>query len=66
MASFVVYHTPRTGAGYFLRGEDGDYGGTYRPKEATSFPTQASAEKVAGAYGALGTCNRVLQLIDEA
>ncbi|WP_153785268.1 hypothetical protein [Pseudomonas sp. EMN2] len=66
MASFVVYHTPRTGAGYFLRGEDGDYGGTYHPEEATPFPTLASAEEVAGAYGAIGSASCVLQLTDEA
>lgn len=31
MSSFVVYHTPNTGPGYFLTGDQAEgFGGTYR------------------------------------
>lgn len=61
MTCFVVYHTPHTRPGYFLMGKDGDIGGTYRVSQASQFKTKADAEKVARAYGAIGTECQVLR-----
>jgi hypothetical protein len=63
MIAFVVYHTPKTGPGYFLTGDEGEgFGGTYRLTEASKFKSKASAEKVARNYGAVGTeCNVLRQ-----
>ena len=63
MTAFVVYHTPNTGPGYFLTGDEAEgFGGTYRLGEASKFKTKAAAEKVARNYGAVGTeCNVLRQ-----
>ena len=48
MTAFIVYHTPNTGPGYFLSGDETEgFGGTYRLSEASKFKTKAAAEKVA-------------------
>lgn len=63
MTTFVVYHTPNTGPGYFLTGDEAEgFGGTYRLSEASKFKTKVAAEKVARNYGAVGTeCNVLRQ-----
>lgn len=67
MSSFVVYHTPNTGPGYFLTGdEDEGFGGTYRLTDASKFKTKAAAERVARNYGAVGTECSVLRQTTES
>lgn len=63
MTAFVVYHTPNTGPGYFLSGDEAEgFSGTYRLGEASKFKTKAAAEKVARNYSAVGTeCNVLRQ-----
>lgn len=63
MTAFVVYHTPNTGPGYFLTGDEAEgFGGTYRLTKASKFKTKAAAEKVARNYGVVGTeCNVLRQ-----
>jgi hypothetical protein len=66
MTGFVIYHTPNTGPGYFLKGDKSEgFGGTYRLSEATKFKTKTAAEQVARNYGAVGTeCNVLRQTGD--
>jgi hypothetical protein len=62
MTNFVIYHTPHTGAGYFLTGSESEgFGGTYRLTEASKFKTKALALRVAKNYGAIGTVCTVLK-----
>ncbi|NAP32515.1 hypothetical protein [Pseudomonas syringae] len=66
MTSFVVYHTSKTGPGYFLAGSEAEgFGGTYRLTDACKFKTRAAAQKVASNYGAAGTENNVLRQTGE-
>lgn len=66
MSSFVVYHTPNTGPGYFLTGDEAEgFGGTYQLTQATKFKSKAAAEKVARNYGAVGTESSVLRQTGE-
>ncbi|HBO3659217.1 TPA: hypothetical protein L4T04_005247 [Pseudomonas aeruginosa] len=60
--AFVVYHTPRTGAGYFLAPEGAEVVGVFDPREARQFKTEAAAAKVAEEYGAVGSIGHVLRL----
>lgn len=55
MSSFVVCHTPNTGPGYFLAGDEAEGFGGNRLTDASKFKTKAAAEKVARNYGAVGT-----------
>lgn len=67
MTAFVVNHTPNTGPGYFLTGDEAQgFGGTYRLAEASKFKTKEVAEKVARNYGAVETENTVLEQTGES